>query len=80
MVEVFREVRRVLRSDGTLWLNLGDTYCGTGHKGDTKDRINGEGRNGQRIAINNKVQGLKQKEWQIEGTPEGHRPFQKKQT
>ena len=62
MVEVFREVRRVLRSDGTLWLNLGDTYCGTGHKGDTKDRINGEGRNGQRIAINNKVQGLKQKD------------------
>lgn len=26
MVEVFREVRRVLRSDGTLWLNLGDSY------------------------------------------------------
>lgn len=26
MVEVFREVRRVLRSDGTLWLNVGDTY------------------------------------------------------
>jgi len=26
MVEVFREVRRVLREDGTLWLNLGDTY------------------------------------------------------
>lgn len=26
LVEVFREVRRVLRSDGTLWLNLGDTY------------------------------------------------------
>lgn len=25
MVEVFREVRRVLRDDGTLWLNLGDT-------------------------------------------------------
>lgn len=28
MVEVFREVRRVLRPDGTLWLNLGDTYAG----------------------------------------------------
>lgn len=28
MVEVFREVRRVLRDDGTLWLNLGDTYAG----------------------------------------------------
>lgn len=26
MVEVFREVRRVLRPEGTLWLNLGDTY------------------------------------------------------
>lgn len=28
MVMVFREVRRVLRDDGTLWLNLGDSYCG----------------------------------------------------
>ena len=28
MVEVFREVRRVLRDDGTLWLNLGDSYSG----------------------------------------------------
>jgi len=28
MVEVFREVRRVLRKDGTLWLNLGDSYVG----------------------------------------------------
>ena len=27
MVAVFREVRRVLRKDGTLWLNLGDTYA-----------------------------------------------------
>lgn len=27
MVAVFREVRRVLRDDGTLWLNLGDTYA-----------------------------------------------------
>ena len=29
MVEVFREVRRVLRDDGTLWLNLGDSYAST---------------------------------------------------
>jgi DNA modification methylase len=27
LVEVFREVRRVLRDDGVLWLNLGDSYC-----------------------------------------------------
>ncbi len=30
MVEVFREVRRVLRKDGTLWLNLGDSYARAG--------------------------------------------------
>jgi len=33
MVEVFREVRRVLRDDGTLWLNLGDSYNGSGGAG-----------------------------------------------
>ena len=27
MVEVFREVRRILRDDGTVWLNLGDSYA-----------------------------------------------------
>ncbi|MEY4095700.1 MAG: Bordetella phage vB BbrM, partial [Acidobacteriota bacterium] len=32
MVEVFREVRRVLREDGTLWLNLGDSYANKGAK------------------------------------------------
>ena len=30
LVEVFREVRRVLRDDGTLWLNLGDSYASGG--------------------------------------------------
>lgn len=30
LVEVFREVRRVLRDDGTVWLNLGDSYAGSG--------------------------------------------------
>jgi DNA modification methylase len=29
MVGVFREVRRVLRSDGTCWINMGDSYCST---------------------------------------------------
>ena len=29
MVAVFREVRRVLRADGTLWLNIGDSYAGS---------------------------------------------------
>jgi len=34
LVAVFREVRRVLRDDGTLWLNLGDSYAGSGRGGD----------------------------------------------
>jgi len=29
LVDVFREVRRVLRDDGTVWLNLGDSYAGS---------------------------------------------------
>jgi DNA modification methylase len=33
MVEVFREVKRVLRPDGTLWLNLGDSYTSIGRTG-----------------------------------------------
>lgn len=29
MVEGFREVKRVLKNDGTLWVNIGDSYCAT---------------------------------------------------
>ncbi len=31
LVCVFREVRKALKDDGTLWLNLGDSYAGSGH-------------------------------------------------
>jgi DNA modification methylase len=33
IVEVFREVRRVLRVDGVLWLNCGDSFCSTPDRG-----------------------------------------------
>jgi DNA modification methylase len=33
LVEVFREVRRVLKNDGTLWVNIGDSYAGSGKGG-----------------------------------------------
>jgi DNA modification methylase len=33
LVQVFREVRRVLRDDGTVWLNLGDSYAAGGKGG-----------------------------------------------
>jgi DNA modification methylase len=59
---VFEEVRRVLRPDGTLWLNLGDTYCGTGNKADYFDPKNPKGRTGQRKAKNYRIPGLKKKD------------------
>ena len=37
MVDVFREVRRVLRNDGTLWLNIGDSYARTAGDDSKKD-------------------------------------------
>lgn len=33
LVEVFREVKRVLKEDGTLWVNIGDSYWGSGSRG-----------------------------------------------
>jgi DNA modification methylase len=42
MVAVFREVRRVLREDGTCWLNLGDSYAAGGSGGSsTKSTLQG---------------------------------------
>lgn len=58
LVDVFREVRRVLKDDGTLWVNIGDSYCGTGNKGDYKDPKNPNGRNGQKMAVNGKIGGV----------------------
>jgi DNA modification methylase len=48
MVAVFREVRRVLREDGTLWLNVGDSYnnfrsqMGPGQAVHGRDNLNGK--------------------------------------
>ena len=44
IVAVFREVWRVLRDDGTLWLNFGDTYAGGG-RGGNGDSITGRAKN-----------------------------------
>ena len=63
LVEILGEVHRVLKDEGTLWLNLGDSYVGTGAKGTHKDPKNPKGRNGQQDkANNNKVAGLKPKD------------------
>ena len=46
MVKVFREVRRVMRDDGTLWLNLGDSYCSQAPGKRDADRWPKQERNG----------------------------------
>jgi len=38
LVDVFREVKRVLRDDGVLWLNLGDSYAGSGKGGQSEEK------------------------------------------
>src|ERR1039458_2836471 len=44
LVDVFREVRRVLKNDGVLWLNLGDSYAanGSGQVPQTKSHTRSE--------------------------------------
>lgn len=69
LVAVFQEVRRVLRDDGCIWINLGDTYSagGRGSGGDTaKQRSN----KGTRVGVVKeawKVQGYGEK--QLIGIP-----------
>ena len=38
LVKVFREVKRVLRDDGTVWLNLGDSYAGNNSRASNNGR------------------------------------------
>lgn len=59
---IFAEVYRVLRPDGTFWLNIADTYCGTGNKADYFDPKNPRGRTGQKKAKNNQIPGIKPKD------------------
>lgn len=57
MVGVFREARRVLTDDGTLWLNLGDSYIGSANSGGASEqRKDGTGRYAAGQAV--RVKGL----------------------
>jgi site-specific DNA-methyltransferase (adenine-specific) len=42
LVKVFREVKRVLRDDGTVWLNLGDSYSSGGRTTKTNQSLRGD--------------------------------------
>ena len=59
---VFHEVKRVLTPEGTCWLNIADTYCGTGSKADHQDPKYPKGRNGQQVAVNHRAPGCKPKD------------------
>jgi len=59
MVEVFREVRRVLRDDGTVWLNLGDSYSAGGRGGGQDGSI----QQGNKGSVTGAVFGT----WKVEG-------------
>jgi len=41
LIQIFDEVKRVLKKDGTCWVNLGDSYSGSG-KGIGTDRTKGK--------------------------------------
>jgi len=67
LVTVFREVRRVLRDDGTVWLNLGDSYVGGSKKSTQgpKQRTNHGGdwtQNDRLATLKSTVNGLKPKD------------------
>lgn len=61
LITIFEQIKRVLKPQGTFWLNIGDTYCGTCNKGDYFDPKY-KYRNGQKISINKKVTGFKPKD------------------
>jgi len=51
LVEVMREVRRVLRDDGTVWLNLGDSYSGSGAGGGGNRKGNEHGQHDAMVEV-----------------------------
>lgn len=49
LVEIFREIRRILREDGTCWLNLGDSYAAGGSGGQSSSStLKGNGHGGEK--------------------------------
>lgn len=58
IVEAFREVRRVLKDDGTLWLNLGDSYSNDNKWGGSTSGKHVQGLHGKSGARDRRVTGL----------------------
>lgn len=66
LVTVFQEVRRVLRKDGTCWINLGDSYASNGGRGEQGGTSQRKGRSNvkaqERAGSTRAPQGLKAKD------------------
>ena len=62
MVEVFAEVRRVLRKDGVLFLNLGDSYARQGGQANSQTMNNHNDKHREAIQASKGVDGLKPKD------------------
>ena len=70
MVELFGQVRRVLRTDGTCWINMGDSYANPSSGGGGAVDVRTDGRKttpgdkvrGRKAAVNTMAAGLKQKD------------------
>lgn len=60
LAEVFVQLYRVLSDSGTFWLNISDSYCGTGSKGACLDPKNPKGRNGQKVSLTQNVRGVQE--------------------
>jgi DNA modification methylase len=67
LVDVFREVRRVLRRNGTCWLNIGDSYANDGKWGGTTGGKHAGGLHGEPVGRGKRRTGLKPKD--LVGTP-----------
>ncbi len=81
IVAVMREVWRVLRADGTLWLNLGSSYAGSGPSGasyeseTTKRRAAGNGQDGAfRVSPTLADRGLTYRDKKPHDIPNGYKP------
>lgn len=69
ITRVFSEIKRVLRKDGTVWLNIGDAYAGSGRGRNADGRANpgqnhlqSDGQLGGIVSLDKQVNGLKPKD------------------
>jgi hypothetical protein len=79
LVAVFRQVRRVLRPDGVLWLELGDSYAGGGYSNHNPDVVGGA-RRAEPPDLGRSPSRLRRPRGLADGGKQTHTPSQRKPT